>query len=157
MPRPVSVRCKTFIMGGMRADHAGARQVAPSVLVVNHDPVARNRIVAVLAAAKFDVSACASAAEALALLRIAPRNAMVVDSSLEGGTSVELLHACVAAGVAPTTIMTTARGEIETAVEALREGFSDYVAEPFDNRLTEALLSALASTSSSPSKIKRSA
>lgn len=141
----------------MRADHAGARQAAPSVLVVNQDPVARNRIVAVLAAAQFDVSACASAAEALALLRIAPRNAMVVDASLEGGSSVDLLHACVAAGIAPTTIMTTARGEIESAVEALREGFSDYVAEPYDNRLTEALLSALASSSDTPSTFKRSA
>jgi len=136
-------------MAGMRADHAVGRTSPPSVLVVNQDPVARNRIVAVLAAAHFDVSACASAAEALALLRIARRNAMVVDASLEGGTSVELLHACVAAGVAPATIMTTARGEIETAVEAMREGFSDYVAEPFDDRLTQALLSALSSSSSS--------
>jgi two-component system C4-dicarboxylate transport response regulator DctD len=126
------------------------------VLVVNQDPVARNRIVAVLAAAHFDVSACASAAEALALLRIARRNAMVVDASLEGGTSVELLHACVAAGVAPATIMTTARGEIETAVEAMREGFSDYVAEPFDDRLTQALLSALSSAPSAiPSPARR--
>lgn len=81
---------------------------------------------------------------------------MVVDASLEGGSSVELLHACVAAGIAPTTTMTTARGEIESAVEALRD-FSDYVAEPYDNRLTEALLSALASTSDTPSTFKRSA
>jgi two-component system C4-dicarboxylate transport response regulator DctD len=143
-------------MAGMRADHTAARHPAPSVLVVNQDPVARNRIVAVLAAAHFDVSACASAAEALALLRIARRNAMVVDASLEGGTSVELLHACVAAGVAPATIMTTARGEIETAVEAMREGFSDYVAEPFDDRLTQALLSALSSAPSAiPSPARR--
>ncbi len=139
-------------MAGMGADHATARTAAPSVLVVNQDPVARNRIVVVLAAAHFDVSACASAAEALALLRIAPRNAMVVDACLEGGTSVELLHACVAAGVAPATIMTTARGKIETAVEAMREGFSDYVAEPFDDRLTQALLTALSSSSDGPAK-----
>ncbi len=138
-------------MTDMGADHTAARDPAPSVLVVNQDPVARNRIVAVLAAAHFDVSACASAAEALALLRIARRNAMVVDASLEGSTSVELLRACVAAGVAPAAIMTSARGEIETAVEAMREGFSDYVAEPFDERLTQALLSALSSSSNSPS------
>ena len=137
-------------MASLPVDHVAARHPAPSVLVVNQDPAARNRIVAVLAAAHFDVSACASAAEALALLRIARRNAMVVDASLEGGTSVELLHACVAAGVAPATIMTTARGEIETAVEALREGFSDYVAEPFDERLTQALLNALSSSSHPP-------
>lgn len=119
----------------------------PSVLVVNPDPAARNRIVAVLAA-QFDVTACASAAEALALLRIARRHAMVVDASLDnGGTSVELLHACVAAGIAPATVMTTARGQIQTAVEALREGFSDYVPEPYDDRLTQALLSALSSSS----------
>ena len=141
----------------MRAEPLEARSSAPSVLVVNQDPVARNRIVAVLAAAQFDVSACASAAEALALLRIAPRNAMVVDASLEGGTSVELLHACIAAGVAPATIMTTARGEIESAVEALREGFSDYVAEPFDDRLTQALLSALSSSASKFGTAPRSA
>ena len=119
----------------------------PSVLVVNPDPAARNRIVAVLAA-QFDVTACASAAEALALLRIARRHAMVVDASLDkGGTSVELLHACVAAGIAPATVMTTARGQIQTAVEALREGFSDYVPEPYDDRLTQALLAALSSSS----------
>jgi DNA-binding NtrC family response regulator len=58
--------------------------------------------------------------------------------------------------VAPATIMTTARGEIETAVEAMREGFSDYVAEPFDDRLTQALLSALSSAPSAiPSPARR--
>lgn len=139
LPR-AQVSCKTPSMVGRRADKAAA----PSVLVVNPDPVARNRIVAVLAAAHFDVSACASAAEALALLHIARRHAMVVDATLEGSTSVELLHACIAAGVAPATIMTTARGEIETAVTAMREGFSDYVVEPFDERLTQALLKAMA-------------
>lgn len=116
-----------------------------SVLVVNPDSAARTRIVALLAAAHFDVTACASAAEALALLHIARRHAMVVDAELSHGGSVALLRACVAAGVAPTSIMTTPHGAIGSAVEAMREGYSDYVPEPFDARLAQALRSALAS------------
>ena len=123
--------------------HGGMPSV-PSVLVVNPDPRARTRIVAVLSDAQFDVSACASATEALALLRIAPRDAMVVDATLDAASSTDILDACAAAGVAPATIMTTAKGEIGRAVTALRDGYRDYVPAPFDERLAQALREALA-------------
>ena len=81
-----------------------------SVLVVNSNAAARTRIVALLAAAHFDVTACASAAEALALLRIARRHAMVVDADLGAGGSVALLRACVAVG-----------GQVATLLHRLRD------------------------------------
>ena len=127
-------------------DEFGLRDAVTSVLVVSSNSAARTRIVVLLAAAHFDVTACASAVEALALLRIARRHAMVVDAELGQGGSVDLLRACMAAGVAPTSIMTAPHGAIESAVEAFRAGYSDYVPEPFDARLAQALRSALAET-----------
>ena len=118
----------------------------PSVLVVNPNPRARARIVSVLEAAHFDVTACSTGAEALALLQAAPREAMVVDARTDGEDGVGVLKACQAAGVTPAMIMTTEKGEIQSAVTAFRAGFRDYVAAPFDERLSQALRKALALT-----------
>jgi DNA-binding NtrC family response regulator len=118
----------------------------PSVLVVNPNPRARARIVSVLEAAHFDVTACATGAEALELLRVAPREAMVVDAHTDDEDGIGVLKACHAVGVTPATIMTTERGEIRSAVTAFRAGFRDYVAAPFDERLSQALRKALALT-----------
>ena len=51
------------------------------VLVVNSDPAMRMRIGGLLRAAGFSVVACATGAEALALLEAAPRQAVVVDQT----------------------------------------------------------------------------
>lgn len=122
----------------------------PGVLVVNSDPAARMRIAAVLAAARFDVSACATAAEALALLKVAPRSALVVASSLDDMGGVEFMQACSAANLAPTTIVTSRKGEITAAVLALREGAEDYVPEPIDERLALSLRRALSDHAKRP-------
>lgn len=113
------------------------------VLIVNSHPELRVGIVTVLARSRFDVVACETAAEGLALLRAAPRYALVVDYRLADMSGLEFVDACGALGLSPTTVMTTNDPGITAAVDALRAGISDFLPAPFDDRLAQALRRAL--------------
>lgn len=117
---------------------------AVRIVVVNSDPAARERILALLAAAQFEAVAAATARDALTLLGSGPCDALVVEHVLEDMTGLELLSACRAAGFEPVAVMTAARGEVRTAVRAVREGVSDFLPAPHDARIVQALRRVLA-------------
>jgi DNA-binding NtrC family response regulator len=100
-------------------------------------------IASVLTTARFDVVACSTAAEALALLKLVPSRALVVDHDLADMGGVDFIRVCANEGLSPVTIMTTNKGEISAAVQALREGISDFLPEPYDHRLAQSLRRAL--------------
>ena len=56
---------------------------------------------------------------------------------------VEFVQKCTKQGSSPASIMTMSKGEIPAAVQALREGISDFLPEPYDHRLAQALRRAL--------------
>lgn len=114
-----------------------------SVLVVNSRPEPRARITTVLGQASFDVACCATAAEAFALLRVAPRAALVVDHALTDMAGVAFVQACAAAGHEARAVMTAREPRVAAAVDAIRAGVSDFLPEPFDARLAEAVRRAL--------------
>lgn len=113
------------------------------MLVVNSNAESRRCIAAVLTAARFEVVVCATAAEALLVLRRMPVGAAVVASTLDDMPGIEFLRACRTRRLVEAIIMTTRRGEISAAVNALREGARDYVAEPVDQRLAQSVREAL--------------
>ena len=96
-------------------------------------------ISSVLFRARFDVIACATAAEGLALFKHAPFSALVVDYQLADMGGVDFIHECAKQGLSPASIMTMSKGEIPAAVQALREGISDFLPEPYDHRLAQSL------------------
>ncbi len=123
-----------------------AEHVEPSarVVVVNSKPLARERILSLLSAADMEAVGCATAAEALGLLRAAPCKGLVVDYMLDDMSGLELLRVYRCDGPEPVIVMTAGRGEVGAAVRAVRAGVSDFLPDPPDARIVQALRRALA-------------
>ncbi len=120
-----------------------AAATGAAVLVVHSNTAARAAIGRLLEVAGFEVTSCATAAEALDCLQAGPSAAMVVDYMLDDMSGFALVHACHAAGMTPAVVMTAARGEISAAVRAVREGISDFLPGAPDARIVQAVRAAL--------------
>ncbi len=133
-------------MGFPVAEHAPASSPAARgapVLVVHSNGAARAAIGRLLETAGFEVTPCATAAEALQHLQARPSAALVVDYMLDDMSGFALVHACHAADITPAVVMTAARGEISAAVRAVREGISDFLPGAPDARIVQAVRAAL--------------
>lgn len=116
-------------------DHAAAA----SVLVVNSNPAACERICNLLRAARLQATPCDTGEHALDALSHGAYAAMVIDYMLDDMSGFSLRHAARAAGRSPAVVMTAGRGEVSAAVRAVREGISDFLPGPPDGRLVQAL------------------
>ncbi|MGE0485933.1 MAG: response regulator [Gammaproteobacteria bacterium] len=114
-----------------------------TVLVVQSNPVARERICALLQAAALDVTVCDTAEHALDALAGGEYGAMVIDYMLDDMSGFSLLQAARAAGQVPAVVMTAGRGEVCAAVRAVREGIVDFLPGPADGRLVQAVRKVL--------------
>ncbi|RFP12692.1 MULTISPECIES: sigma-54 dependent transcriptional regulator [unclassified Duganella] len=88
----------------------------------------------------FSVQACASAEEALALLRADYPGVIVTDVRLPGRSGLELLAQAAALDAELPVIVVTGHGDVEMAVAAMRSGAYDFIEKPFAaERLLEAV------------------
>src|SRR4029450_11337056 len=113
----------------------------PRVLVVDDDPVVAESLCEFLRGERYRVSAAADAASALAQLEAADRTADepgapgrvvlgICDVSLPGMNGLGLLRRTARDTPGPVVTMLTPYGTIESAVQALRLGASDYLTKP---------------------------
>ena len=79
----------------------------------------------------FSVQACASAEEALALLRADYPGVIVTDVRLPGRSGLELLAQAAALDAELPVIVVTGHGDVEMAVAAMRSGAYDFIEKPF--------------------------
>jgi len=79
----------------------------------------------------FSVQACASAEEALALLRADYPGVIVTDVRLPGRSGLELLAQAAALDAELPVIVVTGHGDVEMAVSAMRSGAYDFIEKPF--------------------------
>lgn len=97
----------------------------------------------VLRHAGYQVTACASAAEALGHLDICRRDVVVTDLQMPGMDGLEFIQAIVKSQISTEIVMITAHASVRTAVEAMRLGAFDYIEKPFDaTRLEESVAQA---------------
>ncbi|MGB9988492.1 sigma-54-dependent transcriptional regulator [Massilia sp. SM-13] len=88
----------------------------------------------------FSVQACASAEEALAILRADFAGVIVTDVRLPGRSGLELLAHVVALDAELPVIVVTGHGDVSMAVEAMRSGAYDFIEKPFSSdRLMDAV------------------
>jgi two-component system, NtrC family, response regulator AtoC len=108
-----------------------------TLLVVEDDPLQRRLVRENLEAAGYAVLEASDREEALAQSRRRPPEIAVVDYKLGQDTGTAVVRALLAQDPLVTPIMVTAFGNIERAVEAIREGAYDYIVKPinFDNFL----------------------
>ncbi len=86
------------------------------------------------------VATAASAEEALTLVRRQAFDAIVLDVRMPGLSGLEAMPQLRSIGGAAPLILMTAYGDLQTAVEAVRQGAFEYVVKPFDRESIRAVL-----------------
>jgi DNA-binding NtrC family response regulator len=125
------------------ADVASAEPVAAehwplaAVLVVDDEPGMRNFLEKTLAPRVGRVLSAADAEAADELMRLHRFDLVVLDIALPGKSGIQWLKELRQRGHAGEVVLITAFADLDTAIEALRAGASDFILKPF--RLTQIL------------------
>jgi DNA-binding NtrC family response regulator len=106
--------------------------VGATVLIVDDDASARRLLRVRLQALGCEPITAADGKEALEALRRDLPAAMLLDLEMPWMGGLELLRELRRGGIDVPTIVITAHGSIETAVEAMKEGAYDFLPKPFD-------------------------
>jgi len=106
--------------------------VGATVLIVDDDASARRLLQVRLRALGWEPITAADGKEALEALRRDLPAAMLLDLEMPRMGGLELLRELRRSGIDVPTIVITAHGSIETAVEAMKEGAYDFLPKPFD-------------------------
>jgi putative nucleotidyltransferase with HDIG domain len=113
----------------------------PSVLLVDHDPLARETVRSWIDALGFTTREAVSADHALEALHGEPCGIALCDVTMPGRSAVWLAAEIRERFPDVAVIVATAARDIETAVASLRNEVVDYLLKPFDRaRLHEALV-----------------
>src|ERR1700746_1338673 len=103
----------------------------PSILIVEDEAKMRRLIELELADQGFRAQTVADAETALKLVNANQFDLIVTDLKLPGMSGIEFLQTVKRANAAIPIIIMTAFGTVESAVEAMKIGASDYVLKPF--------------------------
>ncbi|HTC91955.1 MAG TPA: sigma-54 dependent transcriptional regulator [Terriglobales bacterium] len=103
----------------------------PTILIVEDEAKMRRLLELDLGEDGFTTLSAADAESGLKLLREQPVDIVVTDLKLPGMGGLEFLQAAKRLDAALPVVVMTAFGSIETAVEAMKAGASDYVLKPF--------------------------
>ena len=103
----------------------------PSILIVEDEQKLRRLIELHLSGENFLPHAVPDAETALALLRTQHFDLIVTDFKLPGMNGLEFLQAVKRFDAALPVVVMTAYGTVESAVDAMKAGASDYVLKPF--------------------------
>ncbi len=104
---------------------------APSVLIIDDEPLMRLSMLDALKAVGYDVHAAATGQEGQAILSASTFDIVITDLRLPGSDGLSLLQVCKQRSPRSEVILITAHGSVETAVEAMKLGAYDYVTKPF--------------------------
>jgi len=113
-------------------DTAGAR-----VLIVDDDATSRRLLEVRLRALECDILQAADGQEALAAIQHEVPALMLLDLQMPRVDGMEVLRTLRRDGIDLPTIVITAHGSIQTAVEAMKEGAYDFLPKPFDPKHLE--------------------
>ena len=105
--------------------------VAPRILIIDDEKNIRTMLSVCLEGSGWLTTAVGSAEAALAELRRQPYDLAFLDLRLGGGNGLDLLSQLLAERPGLAIIIITAYATIESAVEAIKRGASEYVPKPF--------------------------
>ena len=103
----------------------------PTILIVEDEAKMRRLLELNLGEDGFTTLSAGDAEAGLKLLRENTVDLVVTDLKLPGMNGLEFLHAIKRQNAALPVVVMTAFGSVETAVEAMKAGASDYVLKPF--------------------------
>ncbi len=104
----------------------------PSLLLVDDDPVYRERLATAITGRGYDVRTAAGAEEALIQARADSPEYAVLDLRMPGESGLDLLRSMMTIDPTTRVLMLTGYGSIATAMEAVRLGAVNYLTKPAD-------------------------
>ncbi len=106
--------------------------MAKRILVVDDEKNMRWVLSQALSGEGFEVVEAENGKDALAAVSDSPPDAMLLDHRMPEPDGMEVLRRVRGKGLNFPIIMLTAHGNVETAVEAMKAGASEYLTKPFD-------------------------
>ena len=113
-----------------------------SLLVVDDEPDLRTLYELTLLREGYDIETAGSVEEALLHLKDRTYSAVISDMRLPDGTGLDVLRWLEDSGRREKTIVITAYGSAENAVEALKAGAYDYLTKPVDLKQFRAVVAS---------------
>jgi DNA-binding NtrC family response regulator len=121
-------------------EHPSVQTVAERVLIVEDDAAARIGLEQLIKSWGFLAESAADGEEALQKVTSFRPAIVISDLVMPRLDGLGLLRALQAQGADVTTLLLTAQGTVETAVEAMKEGAYDYLTKPVDIQRLKILL-----------------
>ena len=103
----------------------------PGILIIDDNETMREGMAATIRRMGHEVRVAGSGAEGLALMRKHAPDFLITDLKMEGVGGLEVLEAAKRIDPDCPTLIVTAFGTVETAVEAIRLGALDFLQKPF--------------------------
>jgi two-component system response regulator HydG len=103
---------------------------APTVLVVDDEPSIAESLQKILERESLRVLTAGSGGEALDIIRREPVSVLLTDLMMPGMSGMDLLRASKSVAPETETVLMTAYGTVENAVEAMKQGAYDFVTKP---------------------------
>ncbi len=104
--------------------------IKATILLADDEDTLRNNLAQVLSDEGFDVIACADGTEAVRTLKSTTVDAIITDLRMPGVTGMDLISRAKKLAPDAIIVVITAFGEVETAVEAMKNGAQDYLCKP---------------------------
>jgi DNA-binding NtrC family response regulator len=102
------------------------------VRIADDEELIRKSLVKLLRAEGYDVDAVGSAAEVLESVRRDPPQVLILDLRLPDGSGLDLLPRLKSFAPDLKVVVITAFGDLSTAVEAMRQGATDFLKKPYE-------------------------
>jgi DNA-binding NtrC family response regulator len=115
-------------------------------LVVDDDKNSLRALAALVKKEGFATTAAGSLREARSRLQVEPPDVVLIDLVLPDGTGFDLLEALGEVAAAAEVVVITGHASVDTAVEALRRGATDYLTKPVDMARLKTVLANVART-----------
>jgi DNA-binding NtrC family response regulator len=123
----------------------------PHALLVDDHPETLEALAELVRSENFSISTAPTIERAKTELARQRPDVVLVDLNLPDGSGMSLLDALD--GMAPAVVLITGHASIDTAVEALRRGVTDYLTKPLDIQRLRQILGDIARTSQLPDEI----
>ena len=102
------------------------------IRIADDEELIRKSLVKLLTAEGYEVDAVGSAAEVLESVRNDPPQILILDLRLPDGSGLELLPRLKSIEPDLKVVVITAFGDLPTAVQAMRQGATDFIKKPYE-------------------------
>ena len=115
---------------GLEAGGSAAKKSAAAILIIDDDPHFLRVLQRILSGEKFVVTATSNPCDAVGLLRSSNFELIICDLRMPDCDGLNLLQAIRSAGNEIPVIILTAYGEVDTYLEAMNAGATEYLNKP---------------------------